>query len=228
MTTKAQMAGFMLRAQSREETAAFYQALGLQAHEHKHGGPIHFELGPTDPGCVAEIYKRTSNYPKDALMVKVSSIDETLARIGATVEVKDVGDMRLTYLTDPDGRAVMLYEEVPQESVKATGLAVQTCLPCGGGIPPLSKDEIAEYLGDLDWWIISDEGTLEKVFLFKNFKEANAFVRLLEPIAESEDHHPDIHIEHYKHVRITLITHAISALTINDFIVAAKVDALVK
>lgn len=225
MSKTAQVAGFILRAQSREETSAFYRALGLQAHEHVHGGPIHFELGPTDPGCVAEIYKWSPNFPSDALMVKVSSIDEALARIGVSVEVRDVNDMRLAYVTDPDGRAVMVFEQITQP---ITGLAAQKCLPCGGGIPPLSKDEIAEYLSDLDWWIISSEGKLEKVFHFKDFKKANAFVRLLEPIAENEDHHPDIHIENYEQVRITLITHAISALTINDFIVAAKIDALVK
>ena len=225
MSNAAQVAGFILRAQSREETSAFYRTLGLEAHEHVHGGPVHFELGPTDPSCVAEIYKWSPNFPSDALMVKVSSIDEALASIGVSVEVRGVSDMRLAYVTDPDGRSVMVYEQIAQQ---VTGLAAQKCLPCGGGIPPLSKDEIAQYLGDLNWWIISGKGALERVFDFKNFKEANAFVRLLEPIAESEDHHPDIHIENYKHVRITLITHAISALTINDFIVASKIDALVK
>ena len=225
MTSKAQVAGFILRAQDRAKTAAFYRALGLEAHEHLHGGPIHFELGPTDPGCVAEIYKWSPNFPSDALMVKVSSIDDALARIAVSTEARNVGYMRLAYVTDPDGRAVMVFEQITQQ---VTGLAAQTCLPCGGGIPPLSKDEIAQYLGDLNWWMISGKGAIERVFAFKNFKEANAFVRLLEPIAESEDHHPDIHIESYKHVRITLITHAISALTVNDFIVAAKIDALMK
>ncbi|MEY2665804.1 MAG: hypothetical protein RLZZ480_909 [Candidatus Parcubacteria bacterium] len=223
----AQVAGFILRALDRERTALFYQALGLHAHEHEHEGPLHFELGPTDPACVAEVYRRSDNFPTDALMVKVLSLDTALSNIHATPNIREVGDMRLAYVTDPDGRSVMVYEIVQTEVCDAKGLAGQKCLPCGGGIPPLSRDEIENLIGDLDWWILSN-GALEKTFCFKNFKEANAFVRKLEPIAEKEDHHPDIHIEKYKEVKIVLITHAIKALSINDFILAAKIDEIVK
>jgi 4a-hydroxytetrahydrobiopterin dehydratase len=227
METSAHIAGFVLRAQNREETAAFYRKLGLSADEHAHGGPIHFELGPTSPSCVAEIYKSTPNFPKDALMVQVPSIEATLTHIGMPVEIRDVSDMRLAYVTDPDGRAVMVYEEVGLATATATGLAAQTCLPCGGGIPALTHDEICAYLMELDGWMIS-YGCLEKTFTRKDFPDAVSFAAAIVPIAEAEQHHPDVTIFDYKYVKISLITKAIKGLSINDFIVAAKIDALVK
>ncbi len=235
METSATMAGFILRAGDRMRTAEFYQKLGLFAHAHKHGGPDHFELGPTDPDCVAEIYKRTANFPTDAVMVKVSSLDAALQQIPQEPEVKEVNDMRLAYVIDPDGRSVMVYEVIKAEACIPTGLASQTCLPCGGGIPPLTSDEVQEHLSALNkntpnpphWWWVSD-GFLEKTFVRKNFPDAVSFAAAIVPIAEAEQHHPDVFIYEYKRVDIRLITKAISALSINDFILAAKIDALVK
>lgn len=220
----ASVAGFILRSINRDETAAFYKILGLIASEHQHGGPVHFELGPTDSACVAEVYKRTENFPSDAMMVRTVDIARVLSTLGVDAQCKDVGDMRLTYLKDPDDRAVMLYQVISKQEEGA--LMHQRCLPCSGGIPPLTQAEIATLFGELNWWILNQEGQLEKTFTFESFLEANRFVRKIEPIAETEDHHPDIHIEKYKTVRITLITHAIKALSINDFIIAAKIDAI--
>lgn len=225
----------MLRAVDRENTADFYRVLGLNAHEHSHEGPLHFELGPTDPQCVAEIYKRSEKFPKDALMVKVPSLQEVLYRLGLSPEIKNVGDMSLAYISDPDDRTVMLYEVLvdnetgdPLTSSEATcRLENQRCLPCGGSIPPLTGEEIEEYLSHVDKWVLIGN-SIQKIFHFKNFVEACAFISSLVPISEEENHHPDIHLENYREIRLCLVTHAISALSINDFILAAKFDALVK
>jgi 4a-hydroxytetrahydrobiopterin dehydratase len=228
MEIAAQMAGFMLRAHNREATAAFYRKLGLSADEHAHGGPIHFEIGPTSPNCVAEIYKRTEKFPRDAIMVKVESLDLTLFNLGYSPDIRrEVGDMRLAYVTDPDGRAVMVYEEVVLVRETVTGLAAQACLPCGGGIPTLTENEVFEHLVELDGWLL-EGGCLEKTFTRKDFPDAMLFAAAIVPIAETEQHHPDVAIYDYKYVKISLITKTIKGLSINDFIVAAKIDALVK
>jgi 4a-hydroxytetrahydrobiopterin dehydratase len=226
-TISSAVAGFILRAPNREETAAFYRKIGLNADHHQHGGPAHFELGPTDPGCVAEIYRRTENFSSDAIMIRTADIDAALSVLGVEAVCKDVGDMRLTYISDPDGRAVMLYQLIGRPIDRAPDtLAQQRCLPCSGVIPSLTQTEIENLFAELNWWILNQAGQLEKTFTFENFSEAVGFVHAIEPIAETEDHHPDIHIEKYKTVRITLITHAIKALSINDFIIAAKIDAI--
>jgi len=228
MKTSAQVAGFILRSDDIEKTAAFYRTLGLGANKHKHGGPIHFELGPTSPSCVAEIYKYTEKFPHDAIMVQVESLDLVLFTLGEVPEVRrDVGDMRLAYIKDPDGRAVMIYEVIETESAVTGGLAGERCLPCGGDIPALDIATIEKYLSKIDGWKLFD-GHLEKTFVRKDFPDAMLFGAAIVPIAETEQHHPDFSIHDYKYVEIRLITKAINALSINDFILAAKIDALVK
>ena len=76
-------------------------------------------------------------------------------------------------------------------------------------------------------WQVWETKKLEKEFSFNNFLQAMAFVDMVADVAESEDHHPDMHI-HYNRVRIELWTHAIDGLSENDFICAAKVDELLK
>ena len=72
-----------------------------------------------------------------------------------------------------------------------------------------------------------DSKTIRKEFKFKDFVRAMAFVDQVADVAESEGHHPDIRI-HYNRVVIELTTHAIGGLSENDFIVAAKIERLVK
>ncbi len=225
----AQVAGFILRAKERDDTATFYRALGLETHLHAHGGPVHFELGPTDTACVAEIYKKTANFHTDALMVKVTSLHDALTRINQTPDTKEVGDMHLAYVTDPDGRAVMVYEVIEADACPAPGLAGKKCLPCTGKVPRLSQEEIALLLDQLDGWKeMKWDGCLKKSFQFEHFKAAMSFLAALGHLAEEEQHHPDFTLEDYRHVHVTLITKSIDALSINDFIIAAKIDALMK
>ncbi len=71
------------------------------------------------------------------------------------------------------------------------------------------------------WTLVNS--TITREFKFKNFIEAMQFVNKVADLANSEDHHPDIHIS-YSKVRLELSTHAIGGLSMNDFIVAAKIN----
>ncbi len=107
-------------------------------------------------------------------------------------------------------------------------LLQQKCVPCEGGVDPMTKAD-AESMRDFHVkdWVIDEEGkNISKKFVFKNFVQALEFVNKVGAISESEQHHPDIHLTDYKNVGINLSTHAIKGLSQNDFIVAAKINAL--
>lgn len=105
-------------------------------------------------------------------------------------------------------------------------LLSQKCVPCEGGTKPLTRAEFGQYLEAVAGWIVVEDKQIEKDFKFKNFKEALAFVNKVGELAESEGHHPDIFLHNWKRVKLTLSTHAIGGLSINDFILAAKVDQI--
>ncbi len=98
------------------------------------------------------------------------------------------------------------------------------CVPCEGGAAPLGDDQVAEKLKSLDGWSL-DGKKIKKLFKFPNFKEALAFVNKAGETAEAERHHPDIYLAYGK-AEIVIWTHAINGLSDNDFILAAKIDAL--
>ncbi len=105
-------------------------------------------------------------------------------------------------------------------------LTQKKCVACEGDAPPLNKVEAEILLKQTPGWTISDDGKkISRDFQFKDFKEAMTFVNKTAAIAESEGHHPDFHI-FYSKVRMELWTHAIGGLSGNDFIVAAKINAL--
>ena len=99
------------------------------------------------------------------------------------------------------------------------------CIACEGGIPPLTTDRAVALLAQLNEWRMDGERIL-KDYTFKNFKETVGFVNTVASLAEKEGHHPDLFIHDYKILTITLTTHAAKGLTENDFILAAKIDAL--
>lgn len=102
----------------------------------------------------------------------------------------------------------------------------QHCVPCEGGVPPLSTEDAKGILEYIRGWTLADDGkSISREFTLENFKEALAFVNKVGEIAESEGHHPDIFIWWNK-VRLELSTHAIGGLSTNDFILAAKVNTL--
>ena len=102
------------------------------------------------------------------------------------------------------------------------------CVPCRGGIPPLTADEIRPLAAEVPKWrVVEREGVsrIEREFTFPDFSTAMAFAVRVGAIADAEDHHPDLHIGWGK-VRIETWTHKIGGLHSNDFILAAKIDAL--
>lgn len=106
-------------------------------------------------------------------------------------------------------------------------LTKQKCVPCEGGVNPMKPAEVRTYLSYLTSdWSVDEDKKIEKDFNFKNFKEAMKFVNKVAEIAEEEGHHPDIEIS-YNKVEIELWTHAIKGLSVNDFIVARKIEEVV-
>jgi len=103
-------------------------------------------------------------------------------------------------------------------------LARKKCAPCEGGVAPLTDAQIGPMLKGLDGW--SREGnTIARTFYFKNYWETMAFVNATAWVSHREDHHPDIALG-YNQCKVTYVTHAIGGLSENDFICAAKIDAL--
>ena len=104
-------------------------------------------------------------------------------------------------------------------------LTTRRCKPCEGGVAALSGAELDHLAGRLDGWTVVDGHHLEKDYRFKDFAAALAFVNRLGAVAEEEGHHPDIFLA-WGRVKVTLWTHAIGGLSENDFILAAKADAV--
>lgn len=107
-------------------------------------------------------------------------------------------------------------------------LAAMECVPCRGGVPPLTRAEIEPYLADLDagWRVVNDHH-LEKEWRFRNFREALDFTNRVGELAEEVGHHPDIELG-WGRVKLTVYTHKIDGLHEADFVFAAKVEALAR
>lgn len=106
-------------------------------------------------------------------------------------------------------------------------LIQKKCRPCEAGTKPLGEPQISHYLNDLEDWALANEETLLfREYIMKNFLDAIAFMEQIAGIAEEENHHPDFHLTGYKKLRIELSTHAIGGLSENDFIMAAKINAV--
>jgi len=105
-------------------------------------------------------------------------------------------------------------------------LTSRSCTPCRGGIPPLSRMEAEKLLGEVPGWTLDPDATrIGRDFRFQDFAGAMAFVEKVAALAESEGHHPDIAFG-WGYCRVTWQTHKIKGLHENDFIMAAKVNAL--
>ncbi len=106
-------------------------------------------------------------------------------------------------------------------------LREKKCLPCEGGVPAIEGDEAAQYIKATPDWKLSDDAKLiSRKVVCKHFVEAMELMNRIADVAESEQHHPDLHLTGYRNVRIDLTTHAIGGLSENDFIVAAKIDEI--
>jgi 4a-hydroxytetrahydrobiopterin dehydratase len=107
-----------------------------------------------------------------------------------------------------------------------TDLASKKCKPCEGGTAPYTAAQTKDMLRQLKGWIVED-GKLVKVYPFTNYYQTMAFVNALAWVSHREDHHPDLAVG-YNKCRVEYSTHAIGGLSENDFICAAKCDALLK
>ena len=105
-------------------------------------------------------------------------------------------------------------------------LATRRCKPCEGGAEPLPLSAAQALLRDVRGWELVEGKRLRKTVTCKDFLDAVSLIQRLAPIAETEDHHPDLHLTRYKRLTIELSTHAIGGLSENDFILAAKFDQL--
>ena len=108
-----------------------------------------------------------------------------------------------------------------------TSLTEQRCKPCEGGVAPLSLSEAQALMKQLNevWQLAADGRSIRAEWKFRNFYHTMSFVNAVAHIANAEDHHPDLEVG-YGYCRMTYNTHAIGGLSQNDFICAAKVDAL--
>ena len=103
-------------------------------------------------------------------------------------------------------------------------LARKKCLPCEGGVAPLTDAQVGPLLKGLSGWA-RDGKAISKTFQFANYHETMAFVNATAWISHREDHHPDLLVG-YDQCKVSYWTHAIDGLSENDFICAAKLDAL--
>jgi len=108
----------------------------------------------------------------------------------------------------------------------ASALAEKSCIPCRGGIPPLSAEEAETYRRQApEWALLDNAARIERTYRFKNFREAFAFVERAAELAEAEGHHPDICFG-WGYATVSLRTKKIKGLHENDFIMATKLDRI--
>ena len=101
------------------------------------------------------------------------------------------------------------------------------CVPCEGGVPRFSREEAVSHLEALEGWtLLGQPDRIAKTWTVKNFVAGMEFFQRITELAEAETHHPDLHMGGYRNVTIEIRTHAIDGLSLNDFILAAKIDEL--
>jgi 4a-hydroxytetrahydrobiopterin dehydratase len=104
-----------------------------------------------------------------------------------------------------------------------TNLADRQCIPCKGGVAPLSATQIVPLLAQLEGWEAIDDHHLIRRYKLRNFVDALALVNRIGAIAEEQNHHPDMVLA-WGQVEVTIWTHKINGLTESDFVFAAKCD----
>jgi 4a-hydroxytetrahydrobiopterin dehydratase len=111
------------------------------------------------------------------------------------------------------------------DSGSACSLSEKECKPCRGDQPPLTGEELQQYLGQIEGWQLSEEHHISKTWKFDDFAQALSFTNRVGELAEQQKHHPDIELGYGK-VTVHLHTHKIKGLSEADFVLAAKIDEL--
>jgi 4a-hydroxytetrahydrobiopterin dehydratase len=99
-----------------------------------------------------------------------------------------------------------------------------TSMRCQAQHGAMSMGEVERHLAEVSGWALKDEA-IEKTFRFDDYHRTMAFINALAWIAHREDHHPDVAFS-YNRATVRFNTHSVGGISINDFICAAKVDAL--
>lgn len=109
---------------------------------------------------------------------------------------------------------------------KDTMLAQKKCTVCAPGTPAIDAVKARPLLEQIPGWEMTlSDRAIKRRYVFKDFMSGLAFVNKVGEVAEAEGHHPDIMMG-WGYVEIVLWTHTISGLHENDFIMAAKINAL--
>jgi 4a-hydroxytetrahydrobiopterin dehydratase len=109
----------------------------------------------------------------------------------------------------------------------ATELSARKCVACSEKTSPLPAEKVRALLPLIPEWKLSTDGKrISRSWRVRDFMTGLDFFRRIGDVAESEDHHPDLHLANYRDVTVELWTHAAGGLTENDFILAAKIDKL--
>jgi 4a-hydroxytetrahydrobiopterin dehydratase len=99
------------------------------------------------------------------------------------------------------------------------------CVPCEGRGEHLSAAAAGAYLAALtDWRFVDDGRRIRRELRVKDFATALDFLQRVGVIAEQEGHHPDLHLTCYREIAVELWTFALGGLSLNDFILAARID----
>ena len=108
----------------------------------------------------------------------------------------------------------------------ACDLTDRHCVPCEGGVPAIQRKEAETLLQELEGWSLSSEGKMiSRRFEFRGFYRTMSFINAMAWMVNNEGHHPDFSAG-YNYCEVGFSTHAVDGLTENDFICAAKVNAL--
>lgn len=154
----------------------------------------------------------------------------------------DESDLKLYKITDDEEEIINIIKNAPIRNGEVfTGPIVQSfsnkkenelskkqCVPCEGNETPFDHSQNEKMLENLNQWLLVDDKYIEKTLKFKDFNEAIKFVKHIAYIAEQEGHHPNIEIFDFNKVKITLTTYAIKGLSENDFILASKIDEIIR
>ena len=105
-------------------------------------------------------------------------------------------------------------------------LTTRHCVPCEGGVAPMERGQAEELLAEIDGWELSGDGKMiSRRFEFRGFFRTMSFINAMAWVVNNEGHHPDFSAG-YNYCEVGFSTHAIDGLSENDFICAAKINAL--
>lgn len=105
-------------------------------------------------------------------------------------------------------------------------LSKRHCVPCEGGVAPMERGQAEALLAELEDWELSEDGKMiSRRFEFRGFFRTMSFINAMAWVVNNEGHHPDFSAG-YNYCEVGFTTHAIDGLSENDFICAAKINAL--